>query len=199
MKRYRIPPMLAAIVEATLTSFAGIRFESRQGSCPHCTGMITGYDFKERLFAVILTNGRKEEIRVLVKRFRCRECGLVFSADQPFYPCTRIGSPVVDLCLTLSHQMPYSRVSTCLAEMGVLVDRWSVRNYARQICTPVASAEMFGMEVPVSLVRLAALALASSDNRISELAALEACGYPGNSDRNVSHDSNPSGPENHEV
>ena len=54
-------------------------------------------------------------------------------ADQPFYPNTRVGSPVVDsLRGTQCKDAPYSRTSTSLQQIGVNVDRWSVRNYATE-------------------------------------------------------------------
>ena len=82
------------------------------GPCPHCGGRPSGYDTRKKQFAIILEDDRKRTVRVTVRRFSCTVCGTVWCADEPFYPRTRIGSPVVDLCTTLGQTMPYTRVST---------------------------------------------------------------------------------------
>jgi hypothetical protein len=116
---------------------------------------------------------------VLVKRFLCKNCGHVCLADQPFYPDTRIGSPVVDLCLTLGQTLPYARVSSYLLEMGVVVDRWSVRNYVQHDRRTVPAMDMFGVRVPLSIVSLSTLAVAVPERgRMDARALLAACNYP---------------------
>ncbi|NLD56714.1 MAG: hypothetical protein GX651_01105 [Methanomicrobiales archaeon] len=178
MRKPRIPPMLTDIVQATLASFDGALFDSA-GPCPSCGREPAGYDVKSRQFAVIIENDRKRAINVLTKRFRCRSCGQVFPADQPFYPDTRIGSPVVDLCITLGETMHYPRVSVTLAEMGIVVDRWSVRNYIRNNTRSVPSVEMFNVRVPFSLFSLSSLAMETGEGRsIDPDRLLAACDYP---------------------
>jgi len=178
MKRRRITPMLADIIQTTLTSCNGSLFDCAD-SCPVCGGEPAGYDLKTRQFAVIIEEDERRVISVFVKRFRCRSCGQVFPADQPFYPDTRIGSPVVDLCITLGETMHYPRVSVTLAEMGIVVDRWSVRNYIRNNTRSVPSVEMFNVRVPFSLFSLSSLAMETSEGRsINPDRLLAACDYP---------------------
>jgi hypothetical protein len=178
MKKRRIPPMLSDLVQMTLTSCDGALFD-RFGTCPHCGGELSGYDVRKKHFAVLMEGGRKRAVDVRVKRFLCRSCGQVCPADQPFYPDTRIGSPVVDLCVTFSETMPYARVSSCLAEMGIIVDRWSVRNYAQQNRKPVPAVDMFGVRVPLSIVSLSALAPGVPEGGYMDTQALlAACNHP---------------------
>lgn len=178
LRKRRIPPMLADIVQATLVSCDGIVFDSCE-SCPVCGGELAGYDMKKKQFAVLMEEDKKNVIQVFVKRFRCRRCRQICLADQPFYPDTRIGSPVVDLCLTLGETMHFSRVSSCLAEMGIVVDRWSVRNYIQKNSHSIPAADMFGIRVPFSIFSLSTQAMGTRDGSgINAPAVLAACGYP---------------------
>ena len=178
MKKRRIPPMLSDLVQMTLTSCDGILFD-QYGACPHCGGELSGYDFKKKQFAIILDGEQKKAVSVLVKRFLCKRCGHVSYADQPFYPDTRIGSPVVDLCVTLGETMPCARVSSCLAEMGIVVDRWSVRNYVQRQQGPVPAADMFGIRIPLSMISLTSLSTRIPDGgRMDARELLTACNNP---------------------
>ncbi len=178
MRKKRIPPLISDLVQTTLVSCAGVVFD-QYGLCPQCNGGLSGYDVKKKKFAVVTEGNHQKTVHVLVKRFHCQRCGLVSPARQPFYPETRIGSPVVDLCITLSETMPYSRVATCLAEMGVIVDRWSVRNYVKKNGRTIPSADVFGFRVPLSIVSLSTLAMGMPEGgRIDGAALLAACGNP---------------------
>ena len=178
MKKQCIPPLLADLVQMTLTACDGVLFEEA-ASCPYCGGQLVRYDVKKKQFAFVMDGGRKRVITALVRRFLCRDCRHIVPAGQPFYPDTRIGSPVIDLCVTLGETMPYSRVSSCLAEMGVVVDRWSVRNYVKGNIRTVPAADVFGIRLPLSLVSLSTLAgNIPEGGRVDARAMLAACGYP---------------------
>lgn len=178
MKKPRIPPLLSDLVQTSLTLCDGVLFDEHQ-VCLHCSGKLTGYDAKKRQFAIVMENGKKRVVYVFVKRFLCHDCGRISPASQPFYPGTRIGSPVVDLCITLSKTMPYSRVSSCLEEMGIIVDRWSVRNYGKRELPMIRSVEMFGFMIPFTIVSLSSLVMGSQGGRrIDGRAILAACNYP---------------------
>ncbi|RPI37296.1 MAG: hypothetical protein EHM53_10965 [Methanoregulaceae archaeon] len=178
MKKRRIPPLFSDLVQTTLTLCDGVLFEE-YGACPHCGGELSGYDVKKKQFAIVMEGEKKRIVCVLVKRFICHQCRQVSLASQPYYPDTRIGSPVVDLCVTLSETMPYSRVSSCLAEMGVTVDRWSVRNYVQKNRRTIPAADMFGFRVPLSIVSLSSLAMGmSGGGKVDGPALLIACGNP---------------------
>lgn len=178
MRRRRIPPMLADIIQAALASCDGMIFDSLD-ACPTCGGEVAGYDMKMKQFAVISEDDKKKIIYVNVRRFRCRECNAICLADQPFYPDTRIGSPIVDLCITLGETMHVPSIASTLGGMGIVVDRWSVRNYIRQNTREIPSVEMFGMRVPLSIFSLSSLAMGTRETRLIDTrAVLEICGYP---------------------
>jgi hypothetical protein len=121
---------------------------------------------------------RKRVISVYVKRLLCQRCTRTFLCDSPFYPDTRTGSPVIDLCVTFAARMPYYRVSSILEEAGIIVDRGSIRSYALQ-SRNVKAEYMFGVMLPVSVIQLASLSAGtgySESIRGSDI--LAACGYP---------------------
>jgi transcription elongation factor Elf1 len=175
LKKRRVPPLLSDLVFTTLILCDRILFDEC-GACPHCGGELSGYDVKKKQFAIMIEKEQKRVVSVLVKRFICHQCGQVSLANQPFYPGTRIGSPVVDLCVTLGGTMPYSRVSSCLKEMGIVVDRWSVCNYARNTRPRIPAIDMFGFMIPLSIVSLSSLAVGLPEGRrIDASALLAAC------------------------
>jgi hypothetical protein len=170
--------MLADIIQAALTACDGTVFDSR-GNCPLCGGAISGYDTKKKQFAVLLDGKGRHPVHVFVKRFACRECKKVVFADEPFYPGTRIGAPVVDLCITFSATMPFSRAATYLAEAGVAVDRMSVRKFALNRSGVIPTADVFGVRLPISIISLSTLAARLGEGGCIEGAeALAACGFP---------------------
>lgn len=176
MKRLRIPPILCDIVQITFSTCEGILFD-RCRVCSSCGGPVTGYDKKKKQFAVLTDGRRNKTIFVIVKRFRCCTCKKIISADAPFYPKTRNGSPIVDLCITLGQTMPFSRVSTHLDFLGIIVDRWTVRKYVlNNRNRTVATMELYGINLPLSLVSLISLvASANEKNPLDPQEVLAAC------------------------
>jgi len=176
--KYRINPVFSELIPAALSACDGILFDSCS-SCPHCGGSLVGYDVKTKHFADVIDGSAIKTVKVRIKRFRCSKCRSIVYADQPFYPKTRAGSPIVDLCVVLSKNMPYSRAATSLREFGVNVDRWSVRNYAIQIPGRIPLTELYGIMLPESIISLAALTYNNGiDTSIGASEILCSCGYP---------------------
>lgn len=176
--KFRIHPIFSELVPAALSACHGILFDTLT-SCPHCGGALSGYDVKKKHFAEVFDVTGAKTVTVRVKRFRCSECRAVVYADQPFYQNTRVGSPIVDLCVILSTCMPYARVATILLQFGVNVDRWSVRNYAMKCPRQIPTAELYGLVLPISIISLASRTVNnSSDTSIDAPDILSACGYP---------------------
>jgi len=100
--------------------------------CPRCgSEERTRWDSIDRIFCRTISRDGEgfDEVKVEVKRFHCEECGHVYEADAPFYPDADYGKPVVDLCLYLAASNPSNRVEGILMDLGVQVDRDTVRRY----------------------------------------------------------------------
>ncbi len=158
VKNPPVPPMLTALVQAGLLGIEDKEFANLD-CCPSCGGSVTGYDSKERRFAVLRDDSGTRPINVRVRRFSCRECGRISPANAPFYPETRLGSPVVDLCVVLSQGMPASRVARVMEDLSLVVDRGTVRNYAFRDFGEIPVTLFYGISIPRSLITLSLLGM----------------------------------------
>lgn len=186
MKPPRIPPLMTEIVQTGISAVEGVVF-TQHTSCPACGGSLIGYDIKKKQFAHLVTDHTERTVFVSVRRFYCRDCHRVCYADEPFYPKTRIGSVVIDLCVALSKTMPPNRVAAYMAAMGVRVNRMSCRLYIRNSSNTfmwnsphvIEANPMFGIHLPRSILALSVLALELDEgNQISDKDVLLACGFP---------------------
>jgi len=186
MKPPHILPIVTSIVQSAISTVDGITFTGHS-VCPACGGPLAGYDKKRKQFAHLLIDNEQRTLYVSVKRFYCRNCRKICYADDPFYPNTRIGSVIVDLCIALAMTMPVSRVPIYLAAMGILVDRSSCRLYVSHIssCHVRINSRYLdidnklGIHLPLSVLSLAALAnVRDMGSHINESEVLEACGFP---------------------
>ena len=178
MRPPRIHPMLVTIVSAALSAVDGVQF-TECTACPVCGGPVRGYDTKKKRFAVVMEGETRRALYVYVKRFYCRKCQRLCYADEPFYPGTRIGSPVIDLGLTVSATMTPNRVAAYLAALGIVVDRTTFRLYVKRTVPLVPTTDVFGIRIPLSVVTLSTLATGTGEGgRIEGAEVLAACGFP---------------------
>jgi hypothetical protein len=178
MKRILIPPMLIDLVNSALTSMEGATFDQLE-ACPYCGGEVKGHDVRKKRFACIIEDNKERNIHVFVKRFYCTSCSRLCYADAPFYPDTRLGSPLVDFCMLQSTTMPYHRVARLLEVMSIAVDRGTIRNYAGRNCEAVPYTELFGIRLPMSMINLSVSAVRGHEGSpVKGAEALAACGFP---------------------
>jgi len=186
MKPPRIPPLFADIVQTGISSVDGLTFTGHT-TCHACGGSLAGYDTKKKQFAQLVIDNEQRTLYVFVKRFYCRTCHKLCYADEPFYPDTRIGSPIIDLCIALSMTMPVNRVAVYLAAMGILVNRTSCRlyiqntssYYVRNNLRYIETNDIFGIHLPRSVLSLFTLVTDSADGSpVREADVLSACGFP---------------------
>jgi hypothetical protein len=178
MKRPVIPPMLQTIVYDSICEMDGIEF-FEHGACPSCGGSVKGHDIKRKTFARVIEQGKERDVSVLVKRFRCTRCGRLCYADAPFYPDTRLGSPVVDLAVTCARTMPFHRAARLLEAMNLRIDRGTIRNYTARDFGKIPYAEIFGYPVPLSLLHLSTVILRlDKTSPVIGAEILAACRHP---------------------
>ncbi|MDD1687554.1 hypothetical protein [Methanoregula sp.] len=178
MRARKIPLLLTGIIHTALQSCEGVRFQA-DDTCPCCGGAMSGYDERKKRFAVLIEEGQTIPVHVIIRRSYCRTCKIFSRPPEPFYCGTRVGSPVVDLCRSFSRTMPYSRAATYLQRMGVMVDRWSVRQYAMISLPDKPTMEVFGMQIPLSIITLSTLAGSARETvTLGMDDVLDACSYP---------------------
>jgi len=173
-----LPPILIHVVRTAVQACDGTEYPV-EGTCGSCGGTLSGYDTRTKRFAILFDDEGDHPVEVVIHRAYCRACGRIWMPDEPFYPGTRRGAPVVDLCRSLSTTMPCGQVATRLGQMGVRIDRGSVRSYCRIPFAPPPTITAFGMNIPVSIVTLSALAGTQDDTgRVNGRDVLAACYYP---------------------
>jgi len=94
---------------------------------------------------------------VYVKRFHCRDCGQLCYARAPFYEKSRFGSPIVDLCLSLSEDHTFSHAAVLMNRMGIVINRGTVRKTVQAHSHEVQSTDLFGIKLPDSVLALSTL------------------------------------------
>jgi hypothetical protein len=173
-----IPPMACDLIQDALCSLDGVEFTDGR-RCPACGGPVQVHDIKTKKFATVRDHGEARDIHVKIKRFTCRVCECLCNADEPFYPETRIGSPVIDLCTTISRSVPFNRTAKVLEVIGVMVDRGSIRNFSLRPFPEVRTVDVFGMQMPFSVLSLSSLsARIRQGTRVPGAEVLAACGFP---------------------
>lgn len=149
--------------------------------CPYCGGSVKFHDIRMKRFATVIEDDHKRIISVKVHRFYCRECGKLGYAKAPFYPDTKFGAPVTDLCMTISREHPFNHTARILETIGVVVDRGTIRNFSGREFPEVSYAKIYGLPIPLSLCYLSDLFSKTRINySVSEEEVLEVCGFPVN-------------------
>lgn len=125
------PSLLYTAIIQYLLAFQG-DFYGEFRKCPYCKSSNCKKHNIERgkLFCKVILNGKFKDITVAVQIFYCNDCHKTYLAKSPFYEGMVYCQPVVDLCLYFSAKNPYHRVEKILLELGIQVDRDTVKNYA---------------------------------------------------------------------
>lgn len=127
--------------------------------CPKCNSYRrTKYDMIKRIFCMLITKKGFREIKVSIKRYKCKKCGYVYNAKSPFYPRCDYSKPLIDFCLFLSAKHPYNRVENILMNLfGIQVDRDTIRLYAirfKERLDKIAGIKLFDKDVGINFIRL---------------------------------------------
>lgn len=158
MRPILIPPMVAELVSSACTGIAGTSFHSIP-VCPACHGRVQVHDTIQRRFSRILLDSKEHDIYVSVRRFCCKGCGRYLTSPAPFYERTRFGSPIVDLCRTIAQNHSSSQTAGILMQMGIVLDRGTVRNLVNRDYPLVDAQQFIGFSIPLSIIRLSELVL----------------------------------------
>lgn len=139
-----------------LLSFMGLFFNEFR-RCPHCKSTnCKKHNIIEKIFCKLIVNGKFVDVKVYIQVYYCKKCKKTYLAKSPFYEGIIYCSPIANLCLYLSSKNPYHRVESRLLEMGIQVDRDTVRNYAIKFESKMrkfAAMKCFENEVGVNLLK----------------------------------------------
>jgi len=175
MQKIKVPTLLSSLVINALAGISDLEFTTIR-SCPFCGGTVRYHDIRKKRFATIIRDGEKHMIYVRVHRFYCRECGKLCYAQAPFYPDTKFGAPVIDLCMAIARDHAYNYTARVLNEMGVVVDRGTVRNFFVKDIPDVSYVKIYGYPIPLSIFSLSDLASKATEQfPLSEEDVLSAC------------------------
>lgn len=182
MKSIKIPSLVSSVVLNALSGIDGMEFTFLD-HCPYCKGEIRYHDNRKKRFATITIDNEKRIINVIVTRYYCKECGKLCYAMAPFYPNTKFGSPVIDLCMTLARVHPFNHSARILQEMGVVVDRGTIRNFFSRDLPEVSYAKIYGLPIPLSIFYLSDLSSKRQQSRlVTQEDVLRVCGFPSKKD-----------------
>lgn len=127
-------------------------------ACPKCkSNKRKKLRIEKKLFCKIITNNGFRDIYVYVLRFQCKDCNRTYIAQAPFYDGIVYGKPIVDLILYLSAKNPFNRVEKILLELGIQVDRDTVRNYTLNFQEKVkqhAGMKIFDKTLGINMLKI---------------------------------------------
>ena len=151
-----IPPIITDLVYQAVSGVSGVQFIDAI-PCSACGTLPVSHDLKRRRFSTVLTPEGPKHVYVYVKRFHCRDCGLLCYAKAPFYDKSRFGSPIVDLCISLSENHTFSHAAILMNRMGIVINRGTVRKTVQTHTHQVTSTDLFGLRLPDSILALSTL------------------------------------------
>jgi hypothetical protein len=148
--------------------------------CPICHNAsrktLVDHDTLKRRFATVIIGGEKIRLTVSVKRYICKQCGHVVSARSPFYPNTRLGSPVVDLAISLASRYSFYQTSQIMEMLNISISRSAIRTLAQNREWNITTVPLSGLLLPASLLSLGTL-MNTSHGRLTHEDVLIACGF----------------------
>ena len=148
--------------------------------CPTChetsKKTLLDHGMLKRRFATAIIDDKKIKISVSVKRYICKQCGQVVCAHSPFYPNTRLGSPVVDLAISLASRYSFYQTSQIMEVLNISISRSAIRTLAQSREWNITTVPLSGLVLPASLLSLGTL-ISTSHRHLTPEDVLVACGF----------------------
>jgi hypothetical protein len=150
------PEILYCPIIEFLMSFMG-QFYKEFRNCPYCkSNDCKKHNIIEKIFCKLIVKGKFVDVTVHIQVYYCKKCKKTYFAKSPFYEGIMYCKAIASLCLYLSAKNPYHRVESRLIEMGIQVDRDTVRNYAIRFVEKInkfAGMKCFDTQVGINLVK----------------------------------------------
>jgi hypothetical protein len=108
-------------------------YDDFPGKCQHCgSSNCVKNGHLETLFAKLISpKGSFVDVKVLLQRYVCKNCGGTYTSRGPFYDGATYGAPIVDIALALSMEHPAYAVERTLANFGIQMSTDAVLDYVR--------------------------------------------------------------------
>jgi len=150
------PEILYCPIIEFLMSFMG-QFYNEFRNCPYCkSNDCKKHNIIEKVFCKLIVKGKFVDVKVHIQVYYCKKCKKTYFAKSPFYERIMYCKLIANLCLYLSAKNPYHRVESRLIEMGIQVDRDTVRNYSIRFAEKMskfAGMECFDNQVGINLLK----------------------------------------------
>ena len=151
-------PVLRDAVTMFLQSYDNKTYSEKK-PCPKCgsENVIKSGGIQPKIFCRIITKTGFKDITVWIKRLQCKNCKTSFYAQAPFYKNCIYSAPIVDLCLALAANMPRNRAEATLTELGIQVDRDTIKNYCklfRKRAEKYAGLSFLGTSLAINVLKI---------------------------------------------
>jgi len=177
--RIILSPMFGELVITALCGVSNMIFMDPP-SCPMCHNAskkgFLDHDTLKRRFATVIVKGEKVKLSVSVKRYICKQCGQVTHARSPFYPNTRLGSPVVDLAMSLASRYSFYQTSQIMEILNISISRSAIRALAQNREWNITTIPLSDLLLPASLLSLGTL-MSTSHGHLTSEDVLVACSF----------------------
>ena len=151
------PSILYCPIIEHLSSFEGDLFDEPI-NCPFCNSSnCKKHKIEKKLFCKLIGSNGFKDVYIFVQVFYCKDCHKTFLAKSPFYRGILYCKPIVDLCLYFTAKNPYHRVEKILLELGIQIDRDSIRNYAikfKEKINEYASIKLFEQDAGINFLKV---------------------------------------------
>ncbi|MGH7240560.1 MAG: hypothetical protein ACREHG_10955 [Candidatus Saccharimonadales bacterium] len=113
--------------------YDGRVYDDFPGFCQRCKSKrCRKAGLQPAIFArLIVKEGKFLDVKVLLQRHLCKECGGLYVSNGPFYDDAMYGSQIVDLALTLSMDNSSYGVEKAMMNLGIQLDSDSILDYVR--------------------------------------------------------------------
>jgi hypothetical protein len=137
IKEKKIPSYVPEFVRmglglALLMMYDGRVYDDFPGRCLKCGSRnCEKQGTKKGLFAKLIMKDGFSDVLVYMQRHRCKDCGVWYTSNGPFYDGVLYGSPLVDLVLMLSMEDSSYGVERTLMNLGMQIGADAVLHYSR--------------------------------------------------------------------
>jgi len=173
-----LSPMFGELIITALYEVADMTF-MEPVPCPVCNDAskksLLAHDTIKRRFATVIEDDERVRLSVFVKRYICKHCKQVLFARSPFYPNTRLGSPVIDLAMSLASKYSFYQTNQIMEMLHISMSRSAIGTLAQSRRWNISTVPLSNLVLPTSLLTLGTLAN-STPGHLTPEEVLVACG-----------------------